>query len=937
MKFLTGQRPKKYSIEQLRRLYGDLLRLLDMDNRNDVLWELRHQEAETSPRFSLGRKAFLFQEQPVAMKKTEQRRKDLASAFLALAASRSGRQNSQAVLRDEATVAALQMAKSLETSVIDLIRSIGEVVVNAEGSGGMHGLRSDPAFEYFCEKAILALLVEIVGETPSGCEKPTSFHGVVWSPLVKAQVFQTTALLVAGVRDSSALYYLLSQNCMNQLVSAMLPLSQWTDPALEIMLPPYVDMVKALTLQLSDAPHLFPFFTIQDSGRLYFPLFSATLQTGTSSFAQANSFVHATCLNLIVDVMQIPAAPIREWLVAAEAEQVTLVDHLCALLLRRYTRLAHLATGPVVDGIRSNAIDGQLKGLQDEIELLNDVFRCPLRGLRVRLCEQLLCQVVQVLWAAQTGNRPFLPSVGVADADVLPAEEGATQAATLVLSRCLTIAYPPTVRMMAVALWHPWASPIWTGDMPPADDYAYTMGLQQVVRGEAKDLVPNMFAEEHFKALVGDYGEWRAVSAAILMYQCLQCVDSETLVLLNVLPVDDEATLFEKSVAGFLSRDHTRYSNVSVVVLECMTSLAIQWIRCALRTDNSRSRVGRIRTSRLTLAMEQTKQYFFRRTVASEKTAGVSNLFVDLIESAVLTNYKSISLPGSGVRSGPRILAYNLANVGCPRHSKDPDVLVRKLRSVKTNEVELTRFYAQMALHFRAVVRLTTSFLDRAGRSPAFLPDWIDEADGLTTIFGSLRDRLAVGSDIDIRGRMSFPFLVDPNIPEADGKRTFEERVRSFSEDMIFRSASTLVVVLDPTDFFIVKPLHKQETTRGTVVCCVPLLNVIAAATDGEWIHIAVRHDDVGFIIKNGNMALKFDTPGTGLIVWQYIDRSRQVLRGELVRQIQDLFAVSTETVKETVKDGRPNVEKDPGIEQQDDDTLEEDKKDEGGDLPDSE
>jgi hypothetical protein len=49
------------------------------------------------------------------------------------------------------------------------------------------------------------------------------------------------------------------------------------------------------------------------------------------------------------------------------------------------------------------------------------------------------------------------------------------------------------------------------------------------------------------------------------------------------------------------------------------------------------------------------------------------------------------------------------------------------------------------------------------------------------------------------------------------------------------------------------------------------------------------------------------------------------------------LFAVSTETVKETVKDGRPNVEKDPGIEQQDDDTLEEDKKDEGGDLPDSE
>jgi hypothetical protein len=150
MKFLTGQRQKKYSIERLRRLYGDLLRLLDIENRND-LWELRHQEAETSPRFALGRKAFLFKE-PETNEKTEQRRKDLASAFFALAASRSveGRQNSQAAFRDEATVSALQMAKSLETSVIHLIRSIGEVVVNAEGSsGGTNGLRSDQAFEYF--------------------------------------------------------------------------------------------------------------------------------------------------------------------------------------------------------------------------------------------------------------------------------------------------------------------------------------------------------------------------------------------------------------------------------------------------------------------------------------------------------------------------------------------------------------------------------------------------------------------------------------------------------------------------------------------------------------------------------------------------------------------------------------------------------------------
>jgi hypothetical protein len=109
----------------------------------------------------------------------------------------------------------------------------------------------------------------------------------------------------------------------------MLPLTQWTDPALEIMLPAYVDLLKNLTLQLGASPHLFPFFTLQRGDSAVFPLFSAMLETGTSSFAKSDSFIHATCLNLIVGIMQIDHTPIEDWIRTAAVEQQLLANHFC--------------------------------------------------------------------------------------------------------------------------------------------------------------------------------------------------------------------------------------------------------------------------------------------------------------------------------------------------------------------------------------------------------------------------------------------------------------------------------------------------------------------------------------------------------------------------------------------------------------------------------
>jgi hypothetical protein len=226
--------------------------------------------------------------------------------------------------------------------------------------------------------------------------------------------------------------------------------------------------------------------------------------------------------------------------------------------------------------------------------------------------------------------------------------------------------------------------------------------------------------------------------------------------------------------------------------------------------------------------------------------------------------------------------------------------MVRKIRSVTTNEVEMTRFHVQMALYYRAVWRVTSRFIAQMSQATPYRAanlsfDVVDRAAELTTIFAGLRENPPPGTDIDIRGRVSFPFFVDCSAANTNKGL----QVRDASPDTESRSVGTLIVVLDPTDLFIVTPLAKHDFKRGTVVCCVPLLNVIAAATDGEWLHVAVRHNDVGLLIKNGNMALRFDTPGTAVVVRQYVDRSRQVLRGELVRKIKHLFDVQSDAMDE--------------------------------------
>lgn len=82
------------------------------------------------------------------------------------------------------------------------------------------------------------------------------------------------------------------------------------------------------------------------------------------------------------------------------------------------------------------------------------------------------------------------------------------------------------------------------------------------------------------------------------------------------------------------------------------------------------------------------------------------------------------------------------------------------------------------------------------------------------------------------------------------------------------------------------------------------LLNVIAAAGDGGhccMLRFGTKMFRDGYRTAS-NLTLCFESPGVCLIVVQYLDRCRQILRQKLLEQIKQLFAIHN---VEVAKKGR--------------------------------
>jgi hypothetical protein len=290
---------------------------------------------------------------------------------------------------------------------------------------------------------------------------------------------------------------------------------------LEKLVPPFVDLLKNLGLQLAGTPGLFPFFTRHDT----FPLFHAALEVGTSAYSQTDSFVRITSLSIIVNTMKINNPTILAWVSAAIIDLRKLSNHFCQLMLNQYYRIADLTTGPIVDGIRCSAVQAQIVALHDQIHVLNDVFSCGIPGLNVRLSELLMREVVSVALKnlEPPRERAFI-SVGISDLDVIPQRECLAQVSCMFLAQLFRhVDYVPFLRMLAVALFHPKSTPLLVNcdknstlvfSPLKEEDYIFVPALDAIAKGKgvkSDKFVDNPFRQALTRTLSGD------VSAKLLL------------------------------------------------------------------------------------------------------------------------------------------------------------------------------------------------------------------------------------------------------------------------------------------------------------------------------------------------------------------------------------------------------------------------------------
>jgi protein CLEC16A len=112
-------------------------------------------------------------------------------------------------------------------AMVEVIRQITEALIWGEQNNHDHNF-----FDFFCEKNILAEFVRFLGQAHVNRS-------------VKVQLLQTLSMLVQNICRDTSLYYLFSNNYVNQLISTQF---DWND---EEILGYYISFLKSLALRLN--------------------------------------------------------------------------------------------------------------------------------------------------------------------------------------------------------------------------------------------------------------------------------------------------------------------------------------------------------------------------------------------------------------------------------------------------------------------------------------------------------------------------------------------------------------------------------------------------------------------------------------------------------------------------------------------------------------
>lgn len=187
----------------------------------------------------------------------------------------------------------LRFAELGDADVVELLRLLSEFLVYAdqhrssdsdqhhaaatdtENGSDQHSESAGVFFDYFCEKNVLGLFVQLAASRPSAA--------------VQVQLLQTLSILVQNIATRTSLYYLLSNNYVNRLLES--PFAHARDDDVRDW---FVTLLKALSLRLNEETVQFFF----DDARAAFPLYAQALKFRRCPEAMVQVAVKTLTLNV---------------------------------------------------------------------------------------------------------------------------------------------------------------------------------------------------------------------------------------------------------------------------------------------------------------------------------------------------------------------------------------------------------------------------------------------------------------------------------------------------------------------------------------------------------------------------------------------------------------------------------------------------------------
>ena len=827
---------------------------------------------------------------------------------------------------NEDAVAALIQARKLESRVVQLIKDLGEVVVYGEQRQNYvdtfsktmkHG--NEAVFDYFCDKNMLALLVDIVLTNPSNEiqdeDQEERYSGITWTAIVKAQVLQSITILISNTSDPKSLYYLLSNNYINEMIVSIIPLQQWKPEALDEILPVYISFLKTLTLKLTKAPELCHFFCDmygQSSKLPTFPLMYAAVEVVSSPVHKDRSddFVYSTALNIILTLYKLPGNEMKNVISELYMEQNMLIQHLSNELILRCDGLSKILE---TDGEEQNKLlSMELTKLESSLVILNDLLWSCERSVTVGFCEHIIKAIMQS--SIIENFVEFHDSFMSLDGNL----SNSCCASIIVISKILEhMDYVPLLKMVAVAVLHPYTPSskqiedmeisgkefvmtpalnaiaqdeyVVVDDAIDASDFdnnidfsnaGFKDSTTHIVNTPTKDLsagmsisaIDNPCRDVIFKLMSGELGTRLFIAASMLLENAFlsKAVDDKTINKLQIVSSFQKEKNILHASLDLLFRSYSS-SKVSLheseLYLRSATALIYKDLSTMLSGIKSMKSSSLQHNLDLLRSIDIALKYFASESMRMKNIFEVESMFTELVQQEISDLYSNVDTSSSNniyqcdLKSLNSKLKADFVSCIINRESKkelhqtkEARLIIRSFLLIQV----LRDFYSEVVASLNMASDVGDRWNDNAYKISQYHP-----ASNAIRSLGCLGYQSIVGTSEILDDRPYF--VVEPSIgigfrSQSRDDSSDKTKRRQLADTILAKGHTKLILVIDEREVLVLRQEAKDNMRNCTILLSTLLSNIIHMRDDYEALHIALKEvEDIGVLINKGNMVLRFE------------------------------------------------------------------------------